>query len=231
MATSLIRKPLGRLYRGARTRACRLLFERGQFDTSEIVTLDKLGLDGPGREAYEPSGWLFLRRALPRREVGPDDVFIDIGSGMGRVVYIAARDYPFRRAIGVEISEELTERARQNALHNSHRLKCKNVEFVAGDAGSYSLPDDVSVIYMFNPFRGKIFQSVLAEIVASLDRAPRRLRVVYGNPTQEEAVVGTDRFELVRRVPMRRRKTPFERPWISVYVAEGSRATGATAAG
>ena len=32
-----------------------------------------------------------------------EDVFADIGSGQGRMVYMAARSYPFGRVIGVEI--------------------------------------------------------------------------------------------------------------------------------
>ena len=47
------------------------------------------------------------------REIRPDDVFIDLGSGMGRMVLEAAR-YPFKRVIGVELVEQLHDLARAN---------------------------------------------------------------------------------------------------------------------
>ena len=34
-----------------------------------------------------------------------DDVFVDFGSGKGRMVYIATHSYPFKKVIGVDISE------------------------------------------------------------------------------------------------------------------------------
>jgi hypothetical protein len=64
-----------------------LLFERSSgIDTSGDVWLGTCGLNTPGRVGYVPSGWLTLRRALPPREVTPDDVFLDLGSGKGRIV-------------------------------------------------------------------------------------------------------------------------------------------------
>ena len=59
-----------------------------------------------------------LRRILPAREVEPHDVFLDIGCGMGRAVYQAAANYPFKRVIGVELSHELTQAARRNIERN-----------------------------------------------------------------------------------------------------------------
>jgi hypothetical protein len=47
--------------------------------TGGLVPLEELGLAAPDRVHYKPAPW----RALPRRQVGPDDVFVDLGSGMG----------------------------------------------------------------------------------------------------------------------------------------------------
>jgi hypothetical protein len=56
---------------------------------------------------YEPSGWRSLRRILCAEDVSPGDVFVDLGSGKGRVILEAAQ-YPFHHVIGVEIAPELT---------------------------------------------------------------------------------------------------------------------------
>ena len=47
--------------------------------------------------------------------VGEDDVVYDLGSGDGRIVIAAARDFGARRAVGVEIAPKLVKESRQNA--------------------------------------------------------------------------------------------------------------------
>ena len=70
----------------------RHLFERGDFiETAPETRLDDYGLDDPERVRYVATSRLVVPRVLRRIEVGPDDVFIDFGSGKGRVVYQAAR--------------------------------------------------------------------------------------------------------------------------------------------
>jgi tRNA G46 methylase TrmB len=60
---------------------------------------------------YRPTPWLVLSALFDRLEIAENDVFVDIGSGMGRVVLMAARR-PFQRVVGIERSTELTEIAR-----------------------------------------------------------------------------------------------------------------------
>jgi hypothetical protein len=155
--------------------------------TSEVVRLEQLGLAGSNRVDYEPSSWLALRRVLRKRDVTAQDVFIDFGSGKGRVVYQAAL-YPFKRVIGVELSQELTEIAQRNIDHARAKLKCRNIELVYSDVLEYDIPDDVTVAYFYNPFEGDVFAAVIDKLVASLKRRPRVLRVIYANP-REEAVL------------------------------------------
>jgi SAM-dependent methyltransferase len=175
-----------------------MLFERRyNVATDGRIPLSVLGIDDEHRGDYLPSGWLSLRRVLPRRMVRPEDVFIDIGSGKGRAV-LAAATYPFRQVIGVELSRELHEAACANLERSRDRLTCKNVELVCADALEYEIPDDVSVVFLYNPFTGHIFQRVLDKLIASVDRNPRTLRVVYANPVEEEALLATGRARLVK---------------------------------
>ena len=155
------------------------------------------GYDERDNWEYRPSPWLDFRRILPRSEVGPDDVFVDIGVGMGRMLLVAGR-YPMKRVIGVEISEELAEIARANVQRARRRLKVRDVEVIAADALEWEIPDDLTIVYFFNPFEGETFACVFDRILASLDRAPRRMRVVYRKPTQHEYVMGTGRARVVR---------------------------------
>jgi predicted RNA methylase len=141
-----------------------------------------------------------LRRALPRASVTPDDVFVDLGAGMGLVIYQAAKDYPFRRVVGVELSDSLSEVARQNIERNRHRLRCE-VEIVTADVVSYEFPDDATIVYLYNPFVGEVFRGAIERVLASYDRHPRDIRLLYANPVEHEILEATRRARLVARRP------------------------------
>jgi SAM-dependent methyltransferase len=141
-----------------KARVIRAIFERGDLrDTSSEVRLAEVGLDHPERILYSPSSWLFIPRVMRSLEVGRDDVFVDFGSGKGRVVLQAAR-YPFGRVVGVEISEELNRIARENVERGRHRLACQDVELVTADVLEYEIPDDMTYAYFYYPFFGEIFR-------------------------------------------------------------------------
>jgi tRNA1(Val) A37 N6-methylase TrmN6 len=142
---------------------------------------------------------MVLRRILPRHTVTTGDVFIDIGSGMGRALVVAAT-YPFQRVIGVELSDELSDISRQNIDRVSTRLRCKDITVVTADATEYEIPDDATVMFMHNPFQGAIFEAVTKNILNSYDRKPRNLRIVYVNPIEESTFLSTNRIRPVRRI-------------------------------
>jgi SAM-dependent methyltransferase len=188
-----------------------LVFERGLDTSATAIEPDHLH---PDRLWYQPSGWNFLPSILRRNEVRPTDVFVDFGSGKGRVLYQAAQ-YPFARVIGVEISAALSEAARRNLECSRDRLACTSVEVVTADATEFEIPDDMTYAYFFYPFIGNTFQRVIANIVASLDRNPRRLTIIYAVPELESMILETGRF---RRVRTRRiRDTGGSPHRISVY--------------
>jgi len=99
--------PLGRLARRvppaakARLRRVseRVLELRYGVSTSEHVYHEDLGLDTENRVWHDPSDWIAIRRALARLRVGPSDVFVDFGSGLGRALLVAST-LPFRRVVG-----------------------------------------------------------------------------------------------------------------------------------
>lgn len=128
-----------------------------------------------------PALWWGLDR-IPA--AGDGDAFLDIGSGMGRVLVVAGTRR-FKRVIGVEISPNLAERARQNIALAGNRLRSP-VNILVADACEYPVPDDITVVHLFNPFVGSILTRVVENIRASLARRPRRLSLIYGNPKEFE---------------------------------------------
>ena len=184
------------VYRWMRRNAVELLFDRRYgIRTSGRIDLSELGLAHRERVYYIASNWHVLRRALRHYEIGPDDVFLDIGSGMGRMVLEATR-YPFKRVIGVELAGELHSIAEENVRRMRRRARCGEIELVNSDILDYEVPDDVTFVYMFNPFRGSIFRTAIGSLIQSLDRNPRTVHLIYTNPYEEPYLLGTGRFEL-----------------------------------
>jgi SAM-dependent methyltransferase len=188
-------------------------------ETWEPVALTTLGLDGVGRVGYEPSGWLDVRRALSGQRIGPDDVFLDLGCGKGRAVLQAARR-PFKRVIGVELSPELTAATANNVERARAKLRCRDVELITADAATYRIPDDVTIVYTFNPFTGPVFQAVIDELIASVDRRPRTVRLLYNKPTEHEQIVRSGRFRLIREITTWRPTREWSRATTRINVYE-----------
>jgi len=169
-------------------------------DTAGRIRLEDLGVAAPGRENYSPVSWAALRRALPHGGLGSDDVLLDLGAGKGRMLLMAGR-HPIRRMIGVEISPELAAVARANLDRAASRLRCPRVEIVIADAASYRVPDDVTVVHMFNPFSGPVLAAALDRLLESIDSSPRTIRLIYSNPREDghELIIGSGRASLVRQ--------------------------------
>jgi hypothetical protein len=143
------------LYRWARRAVTTLLFERRYgVHTEDHVTLDELGVAASERRDYVPSGWLSLRRILSRREVSPDDVFLDVGAGMGRVVVQAAMSYRFRRVSGVELSPQLHAIAESNFARSAPRLRILDVSLVCADAAEFLIPGGCDRHLLVQPVPG-----------------------------------------------------------------------------
>ena len=153
-------------------------------DTAGYISLSDLGFGDREKTcgAYEPIGYHSIFRALKTLDIRPErDVFIDYGSGKGRAV-IAAATFPFKRAVGIELSEELTRVARSNVERARRRLRCSCVEFITADAVTYTPPDDITVVLLYNPFSLELLQTVLEKICASLAVHPRDLHVIFKYP-------------------------------------------------
>ena len=159
-------------------RFAKLILER-ELDTAEVLI--EAHHFHPERTRYRASGWTLLGRVIDRHEVGRSDVFVDFGSGKGRVVYQAAR-YPFARVVGVEISPELNRIAEENIERNRSKLACEDVELITADLVVFEVPDDMTIAYFFLPVTGASFRRAVENVIASLDRQPRRVKLIYAYP-------------------------------------------------
>jgi precorrin-6B methylase 2 len=114
-------------------------------------------------------------------KVKPNDVFYDIGCGMGRILCVVARRN-IRKCVGVELFEDLCEIARSNAL----RLRGRKapIEIICADAAVADLSEG-TIYYIYNSFGIETLRDVLENIRTSISQSPRGIKIVYYNSVHE----------------------------------------------
>jgi SAM-dependent methyltransferase len=162
-------------------------------DTSGIVRLEGLRVRGNRDlgfryQASEPDA---VRQLLDDLSIRFEEfVFVDIGSGKGRVVLLAAQ-LPFKSVVGVEYCEDLHEVAVANmaAFPVAERVAGR-VDLVCIDAASFDFPPEPLILYFYNPFLKPVMQAVMANVRESLARHPRPVYVIMtGDLTLADVVV------------------------------------------
>ena len=149
--------------------------------TAGHVSLRDLDLHADDRVDDEPSGLLVLRRALRKLDMTESDVFVDFGSGKGRIVLQAAM-YPFRRVLGVEISPySCTGSPCRTCSAAGTASGATTSSWANSAAEEFDIPDDLTVAYFFNPFHREWFSKVIRALITSSDRNPRPLWIIYHN--------------------------------------------------
>ncbi len=180
-----------------------------------IVTTDeRLGHDpsnDPAPYRSVPGGYhraasfTAIRRLLHALDPGPGDVLLDLGCGAGRVICLAAQR-PFARVIGVELDPGIRRLAEENV--RSLRRCVVRPEVIGADAATYRVPDETTIVFMYNPFGGEVLRAALTRVLESHERNPRRIRLVYANPREHEVVVSMRRFRETGRLRMSWRPGP-----------------------
>ena len=129
-----------------------------------------------------------------------DYVFCDLGSGKGKILFVAA-EFPFRRIVGVEFCQPLHAIAERNiASYRNPAQKCFDIQSIYGDATFYPIPADPLVVFLFNPFDGAVLRKVIANLSESLRLRPRKIVILYYNPLY------ADLFSETGWIPRRRGK-------------------------
>ncbi len=112
--------------------------------------------------------------------------FIDLGSGKGRVLLLAAM-YPFAEVIGVEVQQELHKIAEENiARFDVPGQQCRELHSVCMDAREYEFPQTPILLYLFNPFPAYVMERVLENLKRSFEQHPRPLIVIYNAPWEKQ---------------------------------------------
>jgi hypothetical protein len=159
------------------------------YDTLDMIVAGLLGADAPSVERialepemvhYQPTPARVILELIKLTKIGPDDIFYDLGSGLGQVVILATL-LSEARATGIEFEPAYVEYARRSAK----QLNIPGVEFIQADAREVSLADG-TVFFMYTPFRGTMLQQVLKRLAAEAKTRPIRV-CTYGPCTAKVA--------------------------------------------
>jgi len=120
------------------------------------------------------------------------NTFVDYGSGKGAAI-IHASKLGFKKTIGVEFAKELHEQAEKNI----EILNLKGVSSIYADATMYTLPNDISVIYFFNPFDEVVMRKVIENILQQKENFSGEVYVIYGNASCD---VLQDSFKFLKHI-------------------------------
>jgi len=133
--------------------------------------------------AYQPTEPSLFHEMLSALKIDfREFAFIDLGSGKGRVLLMAA-DYPFRRVVGIELLPELHRVAQGNlGQYRSDSQRCFALESIRADAQNFAFPPEPTVLYLFNPLPEEGLVQVIANLDRSLREQPRPLYLIYHNP-------------------------------------------------
>lgn len=141
------------------------------------------------RIGYNPVKWRVLREIFGSTLIDRNDVLLDYGCGKGRVIVWTGARFPLRRIIGVELDQELHALANTNIRNWKGQLRCSDIALIHGDATELDVPDDVTIIFLYNPFLDDVFNKVIAKVGQSLTRKPRPLRVFYIHPWMHDTLI------------------------------------------
>jgi SAM-dependent methyltransferase len=160
-------------------------WDHGGMDTTSatVSTRTRLlaALSGAPYQPTEPSAFAEMLNML--------DVdfcrftFIDIGSGKGRTLLMAA-EFGFKSVIGVELLPELHDVALRNIAGNGN----SNITSVCVDGRDFPFPPEPLVVYLFNPLPEPALMQMMENLQTSMGHHPRDVKVIYHNPTCEHII-------------------------------------------
>ena len=155
-------------------------------DTTSATVGWRTRLLGIFHSPYQPTEPALFHEMLSSLSIPfAEFIFIDLGSGKGRTLLMAA-DYPFCRIIGVELMPDLHQIAETNLKSYSHpNQKCFALESIRADARDFEFPAEPTVLYLFNPLPAARLAQVLENLKSSLNVHPRPVYVLYHNPEHD----------------------------------------------
>lgn len=111
--------------------------------------------------------------------------FLDIGCGKGRGLCVAAV-FGFKKVVGIDFAKQLIDTAEKNLAQIKTLYPSLEYTLHWKDVVSFEIGQDVSTVFMFNPFDEILMRTVIQKINTALKNHPRPFYILYASPMHEE---------------------------------------------
>lgn len=108
--------------------------------------------------------------------------FIDIGSGKGRVVFVAEH-FGFNDLTGIELNEKLVKEANENLERYISKREASHIRFITKNALEVEYENRAALYFLFNPFSAVILKKVLEKIIKT---STHETWFIYMNPLYKD---------------------------------------------
>lgn len=136
---------------------------------------------------YQPINFFIAEKLFNQlSEADITTSFLDAGCGKGRAMAIAAH-YGFSEIYGFDVAPNLCAIAAKEAKRWQQYYPTNQFHLSCGKAQHYTIPKQIGVIFLFNPFDNVVMMPFIAQVMASLQQHPRKMQVLYANPVCKES--------------------------------------------
>ncbi|MDP4132205.1 MAG: class I SAM-dependent methyltransferase [Bacteroidota bacterium] len=164
----------------------------------ELISLKEKGVDISHASIYMPLNYYVLEKLMEEIiKYDGNKTFLDIGCGKGRAMIVAAA-YGFDRVWGVDFSKDFCEEAETITTLYARANPGTHFTVIQADASAYDIPEEISTIFLFNPFDEVMMWLVVSRIVQSQENHPRCIRILYANPQHKSVFLDFGFTEIFR---------------------------------
>jgi SAM-dependent methyltransferase len=165
---------------------------RHQVNTRPYLLDSDKGIAGSHLAAASPhygTNWFLLSgvfgQLIKRGLINPAAThMVDFGCGAGRAL-MAARYFGIAKVTGVEFSKKLCLRAEANLRKFNSRNRMNPDEgwgVVHADACLFSIPQDATLFFLYNPFGSPVIEIVAENILEFARTEKHTVTLIYVNP-------------------------------------------------
>ncbi len=152
---------------------------------------------------YEPTSYNLLNLLFEELNLNDDDVFVDFGSGKGRVVFYT--NYLFNCFTKAIEANHITHDEAINNLHGYLKVNpdaTAKMKFELSKAEHYQINKEDNIFYFFNSFSVVIFKKVISNILESLKESPREITLImyYSFPDYLNFINEHTPFKLIKKI-------------------------------
>lgn len=160
-----------------------------QLDTIKVDNLQHQKINSSNLKhasIYQGTNYFLIEKAFDfLKSENANFHLVDFGCGKGRIMVVATY-YGFKKITGLDFSQTLCNEAAMNIEKIKPLFPSTDFDIICNDAVNYSINDDDTVFFFFNPFDEVVMLQVVKNILVSLKKNDRKIYVVYVNPLQKE---------------------------------------------